>query len=96
MIRPILRSLAVVALALSSALAQTPAPVVIQAVRPVNVPTAAANAPAAAPSVEAALQALQSLKAANEETLKKQAATLQQLEELEKAAEQIKIYSKRG
>ena len=42
------------------------------------------------------MQAILSLKAANEETLKKQAATIQLLEELEKAAEQIKIYSKRG
>jgi hypothetical protein len=42
------------------------------------------------------LKALQDMKAANDEVLKRQAATLQQLEEIEKAAEQLKIYSKRG
>lgn len=42
------------------------------------------------------MQALQQLKAANAELLKRQAATLQQLEEIEKAAEQIKIFSSRS
>ena len=84
-----------VVLALCSALAQTPAPVVIQAVPQTNV-AATQRGPAAEPNLEAAVQAILSLKAANEETLKKQAATIQLLEELEKAAEQIKIYSKRG
>ena len=36
------------------------------------------------------------MKAANAEILKKQEATLLQLEEMAKAAEQIKIYTKRG
>ena len=36
------------------------------------------------------------MKAANAEILKKQEATLLQLEEMGKAAEQIKIYTKRG
>jgi endonuclease/exonuclease/phosphatase (EEP) superfamily protein YafD len=47
-------------------------------------------------SIQAALKMLQEMKAANEETLRKQAATLEQLDMLEKEAEQIKIYSKRG
>ncbi len=42
------------------------------------------------------LQLLQEMKAVNDEVLKKQLATLQQLEEIEKSAEQIKIYTKRG
>jgi hypothetical protein len=42
------------------------------------------------------LKALQEMKAANDEILRKQAATLQQLDEMEKAAEQIKVYSKRS
>jgi hypothetical protein len=96
MIRHLTRSFVIFALGLGSAFGQTPAPVVIQAVPTANVRAAAQSSPAAAPNVEAALQALQSLKAANDETLKKQAATLQQLEELQKAAEQIKTYSKRG
>ena len=36
------------------------------------------------------------MKAANAETLKKQETTLQQLDELQKAAEQIKVFTKRG
>ena len=77
--------------------AQTGAPVVVQAVPSANAPVAAqpvAGAPNA--TVQAALQAIQAMKAANDEILKRQAATLLQLEEMEKAAEQIKIYSKRG
>ena len=39
---------------------------------------------------------LQEIKAANEEMLKKQEAALQQLDELQKAADEIKVFSKRG
>ena len=39
---------------------------------------------------------LKEMKAANVETLQKQAATLEQLDELEKAADQLKIFAKRG
>lgn len=87
-----------VTMALSlSALAQGPTPVVVQAVPTAKVPAAVpVAAPVSDSSVADALKTLRDLKAANDETLKKQAATLQQLEELEKAAEQIKIYTKRG
>lgn len=80
--------------------AQTQAPmVVVQAAGPksATAPTVAAAVPVATTeSMQVALKALQELKAANDELLKKQAATLQQLEDTEKAAEQMKIYSKRG
>ena len=36
------------------------------------------------------------IKAANDEILKQQTATLEKLDELEKAANEIRIYSKRG
>jgi hypothetical protein len=36
------------------------------------------------------------MKATNEETLKKQQAALQQLDDLQKAAEQLKTFGKRG
>ena len=75
--------------------AQSPLPVIVPAT-PAGTPSRAPAAPENASSVPAALQMLQEIKAANEETLKKQAAMLQQLDELEKTAEQIKIYSKRG
>ena len=97
MTRKIIFGSLALALAFCSAHAQTPAPVVVQAVPTAVAPAAAqrVSADAGAP-VQAALQALQLLKATNDEILKKQAATLLQLEEMEKAAEQIKIYSKRG
>lgn len=47
-------------------------------------------------SLPETLKLLQELKAANAEVLKKQEAALQQLEELQKAADEIKIYSKRS
>jgi hypothetical protein len=36
------------------------------------------------------------MKAANDETLRKQQAALQQLDEIQKAADQIRIYTKRS
>lgn len=39
---------------------------------------------------------LEEMKAVNAELIRKQEATLQQLDELQKAAEQLKIFSKRG
>jgi hypothetical protein len=76
--------------------AQSPMPVVVQAATPGVTPARAPAAPDNSSSIQAALKMLQEMKAANEETLRKQAATLQQLDELEKTAEQIKIYTKRG
>ena len=74
--------------------AQAPAPVVVP-----TAPRAAAASGTAeqdASSKAATMQALQQLKGANAEILKRQAATLQQLEEIEKAAQQIKIFSSRS
>lgn len=76
--------------------AQSPIPVIVPAATPV---VTSAQAPAAsdnAGSLQAALRMLQEMKAANEETLRKQAATLEQLDDLEKAADQLRVYSKRG
>jgi len=78
--------------------AQSPVPIVIQAASPAAVtatlPTAATMQNSA--SVETAIKLLEEMKAKNEETLKKQGAALQQLDELQQAAEQMKIFSKRG
>ena len=78
-------------------LAQSPVPVVVPAVTPATT----AKGPAAAPdnaagSTQAALKALQAMKAANDEILKQQAATLLKLDEIEKAANEIRVYSKRS
>lgn len=82
----------------NAARAQTPAPslVIVQA----------ANSPAATPSpalpaqdlvaIRTAVKSLQQIKTANEETLKKQEAALQQLEEMQKAAQQLKIFTHRS
>ena len=85
------------AAAILTSYAQSQTPVVIQALTPAQ--QAAPRAVAAAPAVDTStsvVKALQDMKAANKQILQKQAAALQQLEEMEKAAEQIKIYSKRG
>jgi biopolymer transport protein ExbD len=68
-------------------------PVIVKAATPAAITS---QQSANSGSLQEALKMLQETKAANEETLRKQAATLEQLDELEKAAEQIKIYSKRG
>jgi hypothetical protein len=85
--------LAIVALA-GAVSAQSPMPVIV----PAMTPAATSKAPATRDdgSIQAAVKLLQEIKAANEETLRKQTATLEQLDELEKAADQIKIYTKRS
>jgi hypothetical protein len=85
------------AFASGSGRAQSPAPIVVQAA------TATPAAPAAPKSVakdadanEAAIKMLLQIKAANEEILKKQQDALQRLDEIQKEAEQLKVFSKRG
>jgi hypothetical protein len=88
----------VATISIFGARAQPPGPVVIQAASPAAVtatlPTAATMQNSA--SVETATKLLEQMKARNEETLKKQEAALQQLDELQQAAEQVKILGKRG
>jgi hypothetical protein len=85
------------ALALAGMLpAQSPRPVIVPAATPALTSPQAPAPSENSGSVQAALKMLQEMKAANEETLRKQAATLEQLDELEKAADQIRVYSKRG
>ena len=77
--------------------AQQPTPQMI-VVQPAGTTVAATPAPVTATSdtaVATAIKALEQVKAANDATLKKQEAMLQQLDELQKAAEQLKVFSKR-
>jgi hypothetical protein len=78
--------------------AQTPAPVILQAAT--QAPAAAAPiakaAGAAAADLNTMVQILQEMQATNAATIKKQEATLGALDELQKAAEELKIFSKRG
>jgi hypothetical protein len=72
------------AVAIIVAQAQSPAPTVVP-------PTALETE-----SLSAATKQLQEVKTANEELLKKQEAALQRLDELQKAADELKIFGKRS
>ena len=75
--------------------AQSPMPVVVPAMTPATT-TNTSVAPASAAGATQTLKELQAVKAANEEILKQQAGTLQKLDEIEKAANDIRIYTKRS
>lgn len=71
---------------------------------PIVVPAASAPAQAQVRAAVAAdpnesakiLQQLQQIKGANEQTIRKQEALLQQLDELQKTAEQLRIFASRS
>ena len=85
-----------VAVLVSVASAQSPAPIVVPAMTPATTAKSAATPAVATIAIDTTLKALQEMKAANTEILKQQEATLQKLDELEKAAQEIRIYTKRG
>ena len=89
-------ALAILALGGSIVCGQSPVPIIVQAITPeaANAPRVVAVQPV--PTSGVTLKLLEELKASNAAILSKQAETLQQLDELEKAAEQIRIFSKRG
>jgi hypothetical protein len=89
-------SLAMAALVVFTAGAQTPMPIIVPAMTPANTAQSPVTAAVTTASTQTTLKALQALKAANDEILKQQAATLEKLDEIEKAANEIRIYSKRG
>jgi hypothetical protein len=93
--RSMILSLLAVILFASIGEAQSPTPLVVRAMTPAVTANPSATPDPAAP-IQAALKALQTMKAANEEILKQQAATLQKLDEMEKVANEIKIYTKRS
>jgi hypothetical protein len=74
---------------------QSPMPVIVPAMTPATVVKTPA-AESAAGSAQAVVKALQAMKAANEEILKQQTATLLKLDEMEKAAQEIRILTKRN
>jgi hypothetical protein len=83
--------IAIVALTVCASYAQSPAPLVSGAEAKTTAAPASTNA-----NMQETMKSLRELKAANEQILKKQQATLEALDELQKAAEQMKIFSKRG
>jgi hypothetical protein len=95
---PLLISLLAFALG-AAANAQSPAPIVVQAAtaKTATSTTSAAVAPAAdVRSVPDAIKLLEQIKAANDEVLAKQKAALERLDELQDAADQLRIFAKRG
>ena len=78
--------------------AQSPAPIVVQAANSTAAAKSATTAPVAPDvhSIPEAIKLLEQIKAANEEVLAKQKAALQRLDELQDAADQLRIFAKRG
>jgi hypothetical protein len=93
--RTLLCSILSAAALVSIANAQSPKPVVVPAMTPASSSQSPPQASTPA-STETMLKALQAMKAANDEILKQQVATLEKLDEIEKAANDIRIYTKRG
>jgi hypothetical protein len=84
------------AMLISLADAQSPIPVVVPAMTPAATSQSATTAATTTTSTQTVLKTLQAMKAANDEILKQQAATLEKLDEIEKAAQEVRIYSKRS
>ncbi len=76
--------------------AQAPTPIVVQAMTPATKTQSPVSAAVSTTATQTMLKALQAMKAANDEILKQQEATLLKLDEIEKAANDLRIYSKRG
>ncbi len=96
MLRNAFVSAAAVTLLLCTSQAQTPQLTVVPAApAPVTLTAGQTAAPEQPVSLEAAFKLLQAMRETNQAILARQAATLEQLEEMEKTAEQIKIYTKR-
>ena len=88
-----------IVLAFSAVSAQSPTPIVVQAASATAATsTSSKPAPTATDtqSVPNAIKLLEQIKAANDEVLAKQKAALQRLDELQDAADQLRIFAKRG
>lgn len=96
MSRKFLAIIAVAIVGMVMSRAQSPAPIVVQAMSPATAAPAAKAAPQDVASNQEAIKILEQIKSANQETLKRQQALLEQFEELKKAADQLKIFTKRG
>jgi hypothetical protein len=86
-----------IAISVGDAKAQQPTPpiVIVQAAGAPSATPAPAAAAAPNTTLTDAIKALEQIKDVNDATLKKQEAMLQQLDELQKAAEQLKVFAKR-
>ncbi len=94
--RAVILSILVTAIFAANSDGQSPIPVVVPVMTPATTPISPAIAAVTTTSIQTTLKVLQAVKAANDEILKQQEATLQKLDEMEKTAQEIRIYSKRG
>jgi len=88
-----------VLLAVVGVSAQSPTPIVVQAASATAATsTSSKPAPTAtdAHSIPDAMKLLEQIKAANDEVLAKQKTALERLDQLQEAAEQLRIFAKRG
>ena len=92
----LITALAIVCLTIGWVRAQNPASVVVQAAPPPAAQAPVVSTAGPATDSKTVLQLLQQMQATNAATIKKQEATLTALDELAKAADELKIYSKRG
>ncbi|HYR21363.1 MAG TPA: hypothetical protein VEP30_00385 [Chthoniobacterales bacterium] len=80
--------------------AQSPTPIVVQAANSTAAATSTSSKAAASTtdvhSIPEAIKLLEQIKATNEEVLAKQKAALERLGELQDAADQLRIFAKRG
>ena len=76
--------------------AQSPAPIIVQPANQPATSTSLKTAAAGADAQSGAIKLLEQIKAGNAEVLAKQKAALEKLVELENAADQLRIYAKRG
>jgi hypothetical protein len=79
--------------------AQSPTPIVVQAASGTTVTSTSSKSVTTAPDIHSipdAIKLLEQIKAANDEVLAKQKAALEQLDELQDAADQLRIFAKRG
>jgi cell shape-determining protein MreC len=83
-------------LALGTVKAQSPAPITVQAASAAPAASRMSAPVASVTSISEAVKMLEQVKSANDEVLAKQKAALERLDELQEAAEQLRIFAKRG
>jgi hypothetical protein len=85
--------------ALVAVSAQSPTPIVVQAASGTTVTSTSSKSVATVADVHSipdAIKLLEQIKAANDEVLAKQKGALERLDELQDAANQLRIFAKRG
>jgi hypothetical protein len=84
-------------IAIAAVSAQSPAPIIVQPANAAPLTSSKTTATAAeTQSIPGAIKLLEQIKAANAEVLAKQKAALEKLDELQDAANQLRIFAKRG